>query len=133
MKKIIFFSLFVLLFSEFSFAQEQKTASASAFSKSELLAFGDVKALLSAINEGKDYSKYNARNFVLVTVVTNPDGTHTKISESGPGGIWSENQKAMIEKYAKKGVDFTLERVVMVESGKKGMVNFPSVPFSIKE
>jgi len=135
MKNTIITSLFILAVSSFSFSfsQEQKSASSSEFTKAELLAFADVKALLSAINQGKDYSKYAVRNFVLSTTVTNPDGTHTKVFENGPGGIWSEAQKTMIEKYAKKGTDFTLERIIMFEGGKKGTVNSPSVPFSIKE
>ena len=133
MKKTILTFVFFLVAYVFSFSQEQKTTNTAAFTKSELLAFADVKALLSAINQGKDYSKYAVRNFVLSTTITNPDGSHTKISESGPGGIWSSKLKEMIEKHAKKGVDFTLEKVIMIESGKKGMVDVPSIPFSIKE
>lgn len=133
MKKSFFISLVIIASSAFAFAQEQKAVATPQFTKAELLAFNDVKAILTAINKGQDYTKYLVRNFNLTTTVTNPDGTTTKLSEMGPGGTWSEKQKSMIEKHAKKGVSFTLENIVMTEAGKKGMVNQPNVSFSIKE
>lgn len=132
MKKLIILSL-ITLSSVLTFAQNEKQAPLPSFTKAELLAFSDLKAILSSINKGQDYSKYLVRNFQLTTVITNPDKTTTILSETGPGGIWSEKQKAMIEKYAKKGVTFTLESIVMIESGKKGTVNQPNISFTIKE
>ena|ERR1051326_5650608 len=132
MKKIILLS-FIIMSSVFTFAQTEKMAPSPSFTKSELLSFADLKSLLSAINKGQDYSKYLVRNFNLTTTVTNPDKTTTKLSEMGPGGTWSEKQKNMIEKYAKKGTTFTLENIVLVESGKKGVVNQPDASFTIKE
>jgi len=133
MKKIIFLSFILFSSTLFLFAQQTKIATPPQFTKAELLAFNDVKSLLSAINKGQDYSKYIVRNFSLTTILTNPDGTTTKLSEMGPGGTWSEKQKTTIEKYAKKGTTFTLENITLVESGKKGVVNPPNVSFSIKE
>ena len=136
MKKSLILSLFIVI-SSFVFGQEKKAVApvtpTPQFTKSELLAFGDLKALLSAINKGQDYSKYMIRNFKLTTTVTNADKTTSALSEIGPGGTWSEKQKAMIETYAKKGTTFTLENIIMLESGKKGTVDQPNVSFSIKE
>ena len=117
----------------FLFAQQQKLATPPQFTKAELLAFNDVKTVLTAINKGQDYTKYLVRTFNLTTTVTNPDGTTTKLSEMGPGGTMCEKQKSMIEKYAMKGVVFTLENIIMIEGGKKGMINQPNASFSIKE
>ena len=135
MKKIFLVSLIIVSFSISIFAQlNTSTASSAYFTKAELLAFKNVKEILSAINKGQDYSKYLVRNFNLVTYVrNNSDGTLTKISETGPGGTWSVKQKEMIEKYATQGVFFTLENIVLVEQGKKGIINQPGVSFSIKE
>ena len=133
MKKSIFISLILITSSAFAFSQEQKAAAPPQFTKAEFLAFSDLKAILTAINKGQDYSKNLVRNFNLTTTVTNPDKTTTKLSENGPGGTWSEKQKDMIEKYAKKGTTFTLENIIMIESGKKGMLEQPNVSFSIKE
>jgi hypothetical protein len=132
MKKSIFISLVILVISTFSFAQDQKAIVLAEFTKAELLALGDLKSVLSAINKGQDYSKYMVRNFKLTTSVTNADKTVTKYSEMGPGGLWSDKQKAIIDQYATKGVVFTLENIVMVESGKKGKVDQPDVSFMIK-
>lgn len=123
----------IIASSAFIFAQQQKVVATPQFTKTELLAFSDLKALLLAINKGQDYSKCIVRNFSLTTNIINPDGTTTKLSEIGPGGTLSEKQKSMIEKYARKGVLFTLENMIMVEGGKKGIVNQPNVSFSIKE
>ena len=133
MKKSIIISVFILAASLFAVAQDQKTAAPVQFTKAELLAFSDLKALLSAINKGQDYSSYLVRNFNLTTPVTKADKTTSSVSEMGPSGVWSEKQKSMIEQYAKKGVVFTLENIVMIESGKKGIINQPNVSFSIKE
>lgn len=133
MKKIISFSLFILTSSVFVFGQLQTklaTPSSIQFTKAELLAFGDLKSVLSAINKGKDYSTYAVRNFNLTTM----DGA-TKLSEMGPGGKWSEKQKAMIEKYAKKGTTFTLENIMLFQTGEKGPVKVEQsdISFSVKE
>lgn len=133
MKKLFFLSLILLSSAMIVSAQQTKIAAPTQFTKAELLAFSDMKALLSAINKGQDYSKYMVRNFNLTTIITNADGTTTKLSEMGPGGAWSEKQKAMIEKYASKGVVFTLEGITMVEKGKKGIVNQPNASFAVKE
>lgn len=128
MKKAIYTLVFILATSVLSFAQDQ-----AQFTKTELLAFTDLKALLSVINKGQDYSKYIVRNFNLNTVTTDASGKTAVVSEMGPGGVWSTKQKAMIEQYAKKGVAFTLENMVMMENNTKGIVNQPNVSFSIKE
>ena len=133
MKKIFLLSLMIVSSAMFLFAQQQKLATPPQFTKAELLAFNDVKTVLTAINKGQDYTKYLVRTFNLTTTVTNPDGTTTKLSEMGPGGTMSEKQKSMIEKYAMKGVVFTLENIIMIEGGKKGMINQPNASFSIKE
>ncbi|MBI4931663.1 MAG: hypothetical protein HY841_12915 [Bacteroidetes bacterium] len=133
MKKSIFISFLIFASSAFVFAQEQKMIAPPQFTKAELLAFSDLKAILSAINKGQDYSKFIVRNFNLTTTITNADKTTTKLSEMGPSGVWSEKQKTMIEKYAKKDVIFTLENIIMIEGAKKGIINQPSVSFSIKE
>ena len=131
MKKLILLT-FIAVSSFFAFSQTAKMAAPAQFTKAELLAFTDVKALLAAINK-QDYSKYLVRNFKLTTVITNADKTTTTLTEMGPGGAWSEKQKAMVEKYAQKGAAFTLENIVIIEGGKKGVINQPSVSFSIKE
>ena len=134
MKKSIIVSAFILAGSLLSFAQDTKiTAAPVQFTKAELLAFPDLKALLSAINKGQDYSKYIVRNFDLTTIVTNTNKTIAPISEMGPGGTWSVKQKAMIEQYAKTGTTFSLENIVMLEQGKRGIVSQPVVSFIIKE
>jgi hypothetical protein len=134
MKKSIVISFIILSVSVFSFAQSQKTVAPVQFTKAELLGLSDLKAILTAINKGQDYSKYIVRNFNLTTTVTNTNnGTTATLSEMGPGGAWSEKQKAMIEAYAKKGVLFTLDNIVMMEKDKKGIVNQPGVSFMIKE
>ena len=135
MKKLIIISLLFIASSAFSFAQNEKAIPPPQFTKAELLAFTDLKAVLTAINKGQDYSKYIVRNFVLTTTVTNPDKTTTKLSESGPGGTWSEKQKSMIEKYAKKDVTFNLENILLFEKGGKGVnpVSQPNASFAIKE
>ena len=132
MKKIILLS-FITVSCVFAFAQTEKQAAPASFTKAELLAFADAKALLSAINKGEDYSKYLVRNFKLTTVISNPDKTKTTLSETGPGGTWSEKQKTMIEKYAKKGAIFNLEEIVLFEPGKKGVINSQGFSFTIKE
>jgi len=135
MKKIFLLPLLIVSSAMFLYAQEQKSITPPQFTKAELLAFNNVQSLLAAIKNGQDYSQNKFRNFNLTTTVTNPDGTTTKLSEMGPGGIWSEKQKSMIEKYAMKGVLFSIENVVMVEVNKKGavVVDQPNVSFSIKE
>lgn len=133
MKRSILISFFVLAAAVFSFGQEQKTAAPASFTKAELLAFSDLKSLLSAIHKGQDYSKYLVRNFHLTTLSTDVTGQITPISEMGPGGVWSQKQKAMIEQYGVKGAVFTIEKIVMIESGKKGVIEQPSVSFTIKE
>lgn len=133
MQKLFILSMTILLSSAVIFAQQKKSSASKEFTKAELLAFPDVKALLSAINSGQDYSVYLVRNFNLSATITKQDGTQEKLSESGPGGTWSEKQKNMINQYAIKGAVFTLENIIMVEKGKKGVVNQPSVSFSIKE
>ena len=135
MKKLFLLSLLIVSSTLFLSAQQQKSTTPPQFTKSELLAFNNVQTLLAAINKGQDYSQNKFRNFNLTTTVTNPDGTTTKLSEMGPGGTWSEKQKSMIEKYAMKGVLFTIENIVMVEVEKKGavVVAQPNVSFSIKE
>ena len=135
MKKIFLFSIFIIVSANFVFGQQETKLAATTpqFTKAELLAFDNVKALLSAIDKGKDYSINLVRNFNLTTTVTNADKTTTKLSESGPGGQWSEKQKTMIEKYAKKETIFTLENIILIESGKKGTINQPNISFSIKE
>ena len=136
MKKIFILSLFLVASSAFVFGQEKKMAtSTSQFTKSELLAFTDLKAVLTAINKGKDYSTYLVRNFSLTATVTNADKTTTNLSEMGPGGKWSAKQKNMIEKYAKKGTTFVLENIMLFQPAVKGVtkVDQPNVSFSIKE
>jgi len=135
MKKIFLLSLMIVSSAMFLFAQQQKLAPPPQFTKAELLAFKDAQALLTAINKGHDYTQNIFRNFTLTTTVANPDGTTTKLSEMGPGGTLSEKQKSMIENYAKKGVEFTIENVLMFEMGKKGAVavDQPNASFSIKE
>ena len=136
MKKIFILSLFLVASSAFVFGQEKKMAtSTSQFTKSELLSFTDLKAVLTAINKGKDYSTYLVRNFNLTTTVTNADKTTTVLSESGPGGKWSEKQINMIEKYAKKGTTFTLENIMLFQPAEKGVtkVEQPNTSFTIKE
>lgn len=134
MKKSIFVSAFILASALFSFAQDQRTtAPVVEFTKAELNAFADLKAILSAINKGQDYSNFLVRNFNLTTTVINSNKVAAPISEMGPGGTWSAKQKAMIDQYAKKGTIFTLDNIVMVEQGKKGVINQPSVSFMIKE
>lgn len=134
MKKLFFLSLIIVASSASVFAQQEKVAAPSvSFTKAELLAFKNLKELLSAINKGQDYSTYLVRNFHLATTVKNSDGTETKLSEMGPGGTWSEKQKNMIEKQAAKGAVFTLENMVLIEQGKKGVINQPDISFLIKE
>jgi|ERR1035437_2127513 hypothetical protein len=134
MKKLFFLSLIIVASSASVFAQQEKVAAPSvSFTKAELLAFKNLKELLSAINKGQDYSTYLVRNFHLATTVKNSDGTETKLSEMGPGGTWSEKQKNMIEKQAAKGAVFTLENMVLIEQGKKGVINQPNISFLIKE
>ena len=130
MRKSIFISFLILVSSLFAFAQQQKVTTPQ-FTKAELLKFADVKAMLSAVN-GRDYSNFLVRNFTLSTVPQRADSTKTKVSETGPGGEWSERQKSMIEKYANKGVSFTLENILLLERGKKGLVDQPTVTFFIK-
>ena len=135
MKKSILLSLIILAASAFTFAQTEKTIPPPQFTKAELLAFTDLKGVLTAINKGKDYSKYLVRNFTLTTTVTNPDKTSTTLSENGPGGTWSEKQKSMIEKYSKKGIVFTLENIMLYEPMGKGVnkIEQPNLSFTIKE
>lgn len=133
MKKIFFLSFIALAASVFSFAQDQRTVIDVQYTKAELLAFNDLRSLLSAVNKGQDYSKYVIRNFNLTTLVSGPNSTEAIVTEMGPGGVWSEKQKAMIEKYAKKGVVFTLEKIVMIESGQKGTIVQPNISITIKE
>lgn len=135
MKKSIFISLIILASVASVFAQQEKAATflILSFTKAELLAFKDIKEFLALANKNQDYSKYLIRNFNLVTTVKNADGTTTKLSEMGPGGVWSVKQKEMIEKFAKKGIIFSLEDIVMIEQGKKGVINQSNVSFSIKE
>ena len=133
MKKLFLLSFILISSAMFVSAQQAKLATPPQFTKAELLAFSDLKAILSSIHKGQDYSKYLVRNFNLTTTITNADGTTTKLSEMGPGGVWSEKQKSMIEKYSKKGTTFTLESIILVEAGKKGMINEPNAAFSIKE
>ncbi len=133
MKKLIFLSLIFLSSTLFVSAQQEKVAASTQFTKAELLGFSDLKALLAAINKGQDYSKYQVRNFSLTTTVTQPDGTTSVISEAGPGGVWSEKQKAMINKYAVKGTAFTLEKITVIEKGKKELTAIPAASFSVKE
>ena len=134
MKKSIIISVFILATSALSFAQDNKVLAAPVqFTKAELLAFPDLRSLLSAINTGQDYSNFLVRNFNLTTTVTNSNKVAAPVSEMGPGGTWSAKQKAMIDQYAKKGTIFTLDNIVMVEQGKKGVINQPSVSFTIKE
>lgn len=133
MKKIFFISFLFVASSAICFSQSERRTGLAQFTKSELLGFKDVKTLLAAINKGEDYSKYQVRNFKLTTVVTNPDGTASSLSEIGPGGTFSEKQIALIEKYAKKGTTFTIEALTMIEPGKKGIINMDSISFMIKE
>ena len=139
MKKIFILSLFIATSTAFVFGQVAKPITAQPkvpqFTKTELLAFTDLKGILSSINKGKDYSSYLIRNFNLTTTITNADKTTTVLSESGPGGQWSEKQKSMIEKYAKKGITFTLENIMMFQPAEKGVtkVEQSNVSFSIKE
>ena len=130
MNRLIFVSFIVFALSLFASAQQAKLSSAQ-FTKEEILAFKDVRALLSAIKNGKDYSNYIVRNFSLCIPIDNVDSTHVKLSESGPRGYWTEKQKKMIQN-AKKGSVFTLENMLMVEAGKKGLANEPPVSFSIE-
>jgi hypothetical protein len=133
MKKLILLSFFLLSSTLFVSAQQEKAAAPAQFTKAELLGFADLKAILTTINKGQDYSKYIVRNFNLSIIVSNPDGTTTVVSEMGPGGTWSEKQKAMINKYAVKGASFKLEKITMIEQGKKELVSMPVAMFSIKE
>lgn len=135
MKKSLYTLVIILAATAFSFAQDQQTTAPSPaqFTKTELLAFTDLKALLSAINMGQDYSKYIVRNFNLHTVITDASQKTVVVSEMGPGGVWSAKQKSMIEQYAKKGVVFTLDNMVMMENGTKGMITQPNVSFVIKD
>jgi hypothetical protein len=133
MKKLILFSLLSFTIANISFSQAEKEPNISQFTRDELLAFKDVKTLLSAINKDKDYSMYWVRNFKLTTTITNPDNTKTVLSEMGPGGIFSEQQIALIEKYAKKGATFTIEDLTMIEHGKKGVITMENISFVIKE
>lgn len=139
MKKTIFISFIIAVSSTFVFGQETKAIApvtpTPQFTKSELLAFSDLKAVLSVINKGKDYSTYAVRNFNLTTTVANADKTTTQLSEMGPGGAWSEKQKAMIEKYAKKGTTFTLENIMLFQTGEKAPVKVeqPNISFTVKE
>lgn len=133
MKKAIYTLIITLAISGFSFAQDQMKAVPAQFTKAELLVFPDLKALLSAINKGQDYSKHIVRNFNLTTLSADPSRIAATVSEMGPGGVWSEKQKAMIEKYAVKGVVFTLDNMVMMESSTKIKVVQPNVSFVIKD
>ena len=131
MNKFICILLIFLCGSLLVFAQME--SSSPQFTKEELLAFKDVRHLLSAMKHGKDYSQYIVRNFSLSILVRSADSTQVKLSETGPGGQWSSKQKNMIQKCARKGVVFTLENILMVEPGKKGLANEPPVSFSIRE
>lgn len=133
MKKLISISLIILVASVFSFAQDQKKTVSAQFTKAEFLAIQDLKVLLSDINKSTDYSTKLVRNFNLTTTIINPDNTTTKVSESGPGGIFTERQKAIIEKHAKAGVVFTLDNIVVIERGQKGMLDHPGISITIKD
>ncbi len=133
MKKLIFLSFILLTTAMCVSAQDAKQATPAQFTKAELLGFADVKALLTAIDKGKDYSKYSVRNFNLSTTVVNADGTSSKISEMGPGGTWSEKQRSLIEKHAVKGTVFTVDGITMIEPGTKGKTEQPAATFTIKE
>ena len=141
MKKIFFLALFIATTTTFVSAQAVKPMTAQPvaivpqFTKAELLAFTDLKAILSSINKGKDYSNYVVRNFTLNTIITNPDKSTTKLSESGPGGKWSQKQINMIEKYAKKEVAFTLEDIMLFQPVEKGVTKIeqPNTSFTVKE
>ena len=134
MKKLILLS-FVFLTSVFCLSAQDaaKQAAPAQFTKTELLAFPDVKAILKAIDKTQDYSTYMVRNFNITTTITNADGTTSKLSEMGPGGTVSAKQKELIQKYAVKGVVFSLENVTMIESGKKGKTELSSASLTIKE
>lgn len=132
MKKAILSSLFLFATSVLLFAQQEQKP-VTQFTKAELLAFTDVKSLLSAINKGQDYSKYLVRNFDLTTTITSANGAVAKLSEMGPGGTLTEKQKEMINRYGKPGAVFTIESVVLRESGKKEPVPQSNVSFAIKE
>ena len=139
MKKSIILTIVFAASSLFSFAQTEKKAATATpaiqLTKTELAGFTNVKDILSASDKSKDYSKLLVRNYSLTTTVTNPDKTTSVLSESGPGGIWGEKQKAMIEKYAKKGVTFNIEKVLIFEQVEKGVkqVDQSNISFSIKE
>ncbi|MBI3502425.1 MAG: hypothetical protein HY063_11595 [Bacteroidetes bacterium] len=136
MKKLLFLSLFTVASVGCTFAQQATAASKgnAQFTKAELLAFPNLQSLLGAIDK-KDYSKYLIRNFALTTTATNADNATSAISETGPGGKWSEKQKEEINKYATKGAVFTLEKILMLEPNGKGVTQVaqPDVSFSIKE
>lgn len=132
MKKFILLSFLFFTLTGVSFSQAEKKSEISQFTKAELLAFKDVKMLLSSINKGQDYSVYQVRNFKLTTTITNPDNSTTVLSEIGPGGTFSEQQIALIEKYAKKGTTFTIEALTMIDPGKKGVINMGGISFMIK-
>jgi hypothetical protein len=129
MKKLIFLSLVLLTSVMCVSAQDPAMAGPRQFTKAELFAFADVKAIMSALNNGKDYSTYTVRSFTLGEYKVDQGAF---IMEVAPGGVFSEQQKKIIEN-AKPGTKFAIA-ARLVESGKKSsLIEEPALSFTIKE
>ena len=133
MKKVILLS--ILSFSLFfpGFSQQEKQPIKASFTKDQLLAFADFKALLTAVDPGRDFSALMVRNYHMSIDGVNPDGSVTSFSESGPGGTWNEKHKQAFMNYAVKNAVFRFEKIVLVEPGKKGMETLPVLNVIVKE
>jgi len=102
-------------------SEQQKPA--GQLTKSQALSFSDVKALLSSLDKGRDYSKYIVQGFTLGVSTTESTAQgllSIKATESGDGEVFGEKHKALIERYAKQGALFTVSQIQLLEPGIPG-------------
>ena len=128
MKKLIFISL--VLFAVFINAkvQEQdKKIVNYELTKASLLKMKGVIDLLETVNPSEDYSKYVVRSFDLSLNMMGHE-----ITETTAGDLFSEKEKKIIAD-AETGMKVYIEKIRVIEQGKKGVIMLPALILKIKE
>jgi hypothetical protein len=123
MRKLLLLTCLTCFFYIRSIGQESATA--IQITKAELISLKDIKPLLT-IDPNKNYI---VRHFTLSgsTVENSDKGTVSiSFSESADGGIFSEKQRSLIEKYSKKGMVFSIGDISVMETGKPGTTYNPA-------